>query len=525
MRRIFHLFSKENSIRGASVILVVTLTLSNVLGMLRDHFLTRNVDTYHLDIYNAAFRIPDLIFNFLILGAISSAFIPVFSGFLAKKKNEEAFLVANILLNLALIGTVVSSVIFYFLMPKAMVLIVPGFDSYRFDEAVKYARLLMLTPIFFSFSYVMGGILNSFNRFFYYSLAPLIYNLSIIIGSLFLAPRYGLGGVILCVIIGSFLHFLVQFPAAFSLGYRYRFAASLTNESVRKVIKLMVPRTIGMGASQVLLIAYTAIASGLVAGSISAFVYAQNIETMPVVVLGTSFATAIFPTLSAKIAEGNEEHFSFYLDRAIRTIGYLLIPATVFFILLRAQIVRLILGSGKFGWDDTKMTAITMGVFSLSLVAQGLVPILSKAFYAIKDTKTPMWVSVATVFISILLAYPLSRSLGVAGLALSYSIGSYFNAIVLFYYLKKSYPSILGRQLMFSYFKTFCFSLVAGFLVWSSMHLFANFVDMNRFWGVLTQTTGASLVGIAGFLGLSYLFDQEELGWAITRKINGKEKQ
>lgn len=520
MKKVLHYFSKENSVRGASILLMATLALSNILGLFRDRFLTKNISTYNLDIYYASFRIPDLIFNFLILGAITSAFIPVFSDFVAKKKIKEGYKVTNSLLNAAVLAMTVSAIVLYILMPYLMHLIVPKFESDRMELAIRYSRLIMLTPIFFSVSYILSGVLNSFNRFFAYSLAPLFYNLSIIIGAAFFAPKYGLIAVIYAVIIGSVLHILVQLPSAIKLGFRYQPVMDLTDKATKRIIKLMIPRTIGMGVNQIMLVVYTAISSSLAVGSISAFNLANNIETMPVVVLGTSFATAVFPTLTAKVAENDKEGFSFYFNRSMRSIAFLLIPSTVLFILMRAQIVRLILGSGKFGWDDTKKTALTLGFFSVSLLAQGLIPLIARGFYALKNTRTPMYISVVTVVFSIILGYPLATSMGVSGLALAFSIGSFINAIILFYYLAKIYPEIVDIDVLYSYIKISIISLIMGIMVWATLHFMTNYVDMNRFIGVLTQTIVATIVGLIAYFAISHVFESDEMKWALTRKIN-----
>jgi len=523
MVKFFHSLSKENSVRGASILLIVTLTLSNVLGLLRDHFLAKNIDTYYLDIYYASFQLPDLIFNFLILGAITSAFIPVFSDFIAKKEYSEGWKVANSLLNLAIIIMIAMAGIFFLLMPYIIPFIVPRFDSYRLAETIKMSRIIMLTPIFFSVSYILGGMLNSFKRFFAYSLAPLFYNLSIIVGAVFLAPRFGIKGVVISVVAGAVLHGLIQLPAVLKLGFKPRAILDWQSKSLRKIIKLMIPRTLGMGANQLMLVAFTAIASALAAGSITAFNLANNIQTMPVVVLGTSFATAIFPTLAHKIAENNKEEFSLYLNKAIRVVAYLLIPSTVIFILLRAQIVRIILGSGEFSWNDTRATAITLAVFSLSLLAQGLIPMLSRAYYAMKDTKTPMYASILTAVISAILAYPLSVKYSVAGLALAFSIGSYFNLIFLGYYLNKK-DSFFDFTLVKTFAKITIWSVVMGLIVWGTMHYVANFVDMSRFWGIFIQTVISGTIGLVIYLLLSLLFQSDELNWALTRRINGERR-
>ena len=190
------------------------------------------------------------------------------------------------------------------------------------------------------------------------------------------------------------------------------------------------------------------------------------------------------------------------------------------FILLRAQIVRLILGSGKFGWDDTKKTALTLGLFSISLIAQGLIPILARAFYALKNTRTPMYISIVTAIVSVAAAYPLSKIYGVAGLALAFSIGNFINAATLLIFLRKIYPDIWDKKVALSYLKIIFISLLMGLFVWLTIHVAAGFVNMNKFIGVFEQTLLALVVGFATYLGLSYIFSLEEMKWVVTRKIN-----
>jgi putative peptidoglycan lipid II flippase len=512
---------KENSLIGAASLLVFTMTLSNVLGLLRDHYLARNVETSNLDIYYAAFRIPDLIFNILIFGAISAAFIPVFSSYISKKDEKTAWHVTNSLITISVTLLSVLAVILFFAMPYLTPLLVPNFDVDRLQKTTELARLLMLTPIFFSVSYFFGGVLNSYKRFVAYSFAPIFYNLSIIVGSIYAAPRWGITGVVYFVVAGSILHMLIQLPTVISLGFRFQPVFDFRHSGVVKVARLMIPRAIGMGANNILLIAYTAISSALAVGSIAVFNLANNIQTMPTVVFATSFSTAVFPLLAEKAASNDQDSFSSYLSRSMRVIIFLLVPSTVIFILLRAQIIRLILGSGKFGWQDTRMAAITLGWFAFSLVAQGLIPLFAKAFYARHNTKTPTIISVVSIIVSIVAAYPLSKSMGVAGLALSYSIGSYLNAILLYFLLYKISHNVFNKNVVISTLKIIAVAIIMAFVTRKLSHTIYNFVDMQRFWGVFTQAAIATLGGIAVYLLLTYLLGSEELFWAIRRGVNG----
>lgn len=524
-KRFRNVLNKENTLRSASITLVLTMAASNVLGLIRDHYLARNIATSELDIYYAAFRIPDLIFNILILGAISAAFIPVFTSHLAKGEKEEAFKITNSLITVSATVLLFLAILLYFLMPWLTPFLVPSFDADRLNKTTELARILMLTPVFFSASYFIGGVLNSFKRFLAYAFAPLIYNLAIIAGAVFVAPHYGVVGVTWCVVLGSLLHLLVQVPTAISLGYKFRISFSLAHRSIKRVFKLMIPRAVGMGASNIMLFAFTAISSALAAGSIAVFNLANNIQTVPTVVFATSFSTAIFPTLAEKFSTGDHQSYTRYLNRSIRVIVYLLVPSTVLFIILRAQIIRLILGSGKFDWTDTKMAALTLGWFSFSLVAQGLIPLLAKAFYARHDTKTPTYISVASIVISILFAYPLSRTMGVAGLALAFSVGSYFNAIVLYCYLQKRAKVKLTVDVYISAIKVFFGGLIMAFAVRYMALFMAGQVDMTRFVGVLIQACVAGAVGLVVYVLFTSIFGSEELSWAITRKVANGEKK
>lgn len=512
---------KENSLIGAAGVLIVTMMLSNVLGLLRDHFLASNVSTYDLDMYYAAFRIPDLIFNILIFGAISAAFIPVFTEFISKNNKKDAFKLANSLITIGAGLMIIFAVILYFLMPEITKMVVPDFDNSRMQKTVELSRILLLTPLFFSVSYFIGGILNSFKRFIAYSFAPIFYNISIIVAAIFFANKFGISSVAWFVVIGSFLHMLVQIPTAVTLGWRYRPSLNYKDSGVRRVFKLMIPRAIGMGANNILLVVYTAIASALASGSIAVFNLSNNIQTVPTVVFATSFSTAVFPTLAQRISVGDKEGFSSYLTRSMRVIIYLLAPSTIIFILLRAQIIRLILGSGKFNWTDTKMAALTLGWFSFSLIAQGLIPLFAKAFYARHDTKTPTIISIISIIVSIIIAYPLSKTMGIAGLALSFSIGSYVNALVLYFWLYKIVPSIFNKEIIFASLKIFFASSVMAVAMYYLGHYFYQLFDMQRFFGVLAQTAITISCGILLFLLVTYLFGCEELIWAIKRRVNG----
>ncbi|MBM2821062.1 MAG: integral rane protein MviN, virulence factor [Candidatus Berkelbacteria bacterium] len=495
-------FGSKNSFRAASLILIVTLFLSNVLGVVRDHYLSQKIPTDILSVYYAAFRIPDLIFNVLVLGAISSAFIPIFSSLLAHKKDKEAWEVANSVINTAIILLIIACAILV---------------------TVKLARIMLASPIFFGFSYIFGAVLNSSKRFVVYSFAPLIYNVSIILGTLFLSDRIGVVGVSLAVVAGAFLHMLIQIPVVIKLGWRWQALLDWKNAYVRRIGILMVPRAIGLGANQILLLVFTGIASSLSGSAVAIYNLADNIQTMPMVVFGTSFAMAIFPTLAEKYAQKDYESFDYFLNKTLRSILFFMVPIVFGVILLRAQIVRLILGSGFFGWQQTIDTANTLGYFAIALVFTSIIPLFARAFYALHNTKTPMVITIITVIVSIVAGKFLSASMGITGLALAYSIGSFINAVLLYLILRTKIKITEGKIIIFL-IKIIIATVIMAVAIQELKLILAIFVDMRRFWGVFLQTLGATIGGGLIYILLAWIFGCEEIASVkvIFAKLTGR---
>ena len=504
-------FHRENSIQSATVLLVITLILSNLLGMVRDHFLAGQVSTYYLDVYYAAFKIPDLIFNLLILGAVSSVFIPIFTEKISKGNKERAFEIANRLLTATLVFTSVSAVVLYFLMPYLIPLLVPKFNADRMNLTVTISRILMLTPLFFSMSYAVSGILNSYKRFFAYSLAPLIYNMAIIIGAVFVANRFGIIGVAWTVVLGSILHFLIQYPSAKRVGFNFRFSAFWRDPDLKRIFYLMIPRSIGLGTNQITIIAFTSMASALAAGSIAIYTFADNIQTMPVVVFGTSLATVLFPTLSEKAALENKEQFRGYFMRALKSIILMILPTALLIYLLANQIIRLILGSGKFNIFDTVRATDTLAAFSLAIIFESILSLIIRAFFAQKNTRLPMYASFGSMILSIGLGYLFSRQYGVPGLALGLVSGNIFSVVYLLYYFNKKYMSINFKDLLRYIFRVAVAAAFSGLITYLSIKLCSDFLNLRRVVGVLLQTIISGGAGILVFILIANWLKIEEL--------------
>lgn len=509
-------FVKENSVKGASVILIVTLALSNVLGVFRDHFLAQKIPTDRLDMYFAAFRIPDFIFNILILGSIAAAFVPVYSNVLKEKGGKEATRLAQASMTVGVSAIVVGLLILYLLMPFLMNYLVPSFDIAKKAETVVFARWLLLSPFFFTISYYIGGLLNSHKRFLAYSIAPLVYNLSIIVAVLLFAGKYGVKGAIIGVIVGAVLHLAIQLPAAYKVGFSLKFIWDLKDRGVRRILKLMGPRAIGLGANQILLVFFTSFASAF-PGGIAVYNFADNMQTVPSVIFGNSFALAVFPTLaglSLKVPQ-ERETFQKFFHKSLRAILFFIIPATALMIILRAQIIRIILGYGFFGWSDTKAAAATLGLFAISIIAQGLVPLFARSFYAMHDTRTPMYASLVSIAISIIIGFALTRNAvetasGVSSLAFAFSIGAWLNLFILAIWLGKKIAYNIEEIVSFI-LGVVALTVVMILIVQGVKVLVGNLFDIDYVKFLALQIVLATIAGVGSYLGLAWLFKFDEV--------------
>ncbi len=528
LRRLW--YKINTTVTGGAIIIALASILSRILGLVRDRLLASSFGAGDvLDTYYAAFKLPDLVFNILVLGALSSAFIPVFIGYMSKRGQEddkqgnqsmhEAWHVANSILNLLMVGLVACAIIFFIFARQLMPLIAPGFDPAKQLVTMHLTRVMLIAIIFFGASNVATGILSSFRRYLNFSLAPIMYNLGIILGIFVLVPRYGVYGLAYGVVIGSFAHLCIQIPSLLKVGYRYRLTFDFHHPGVRKVGKLMVPRAFGLAVSQVEQLMSTVIGSTLAVGSVAVFNLANNLQSFPINVFGVSLAIAAFPVFSEAFARNDTEQFVQHFSKAFRRVIFLIIPTSILILLLRAQIVRVILGSGHFTWRDTYLTAQTLGFFSLSLFAQALIPMLARSFYAIHDTKTPVKIGILAVVINVGTALLLTRYYGVVGLGISFSLANIVNMMLLLIYLRRKVGFLDDRTIARSTVKIVFISALMGLVVWGMKYFLALGVDMRTFVGILIQGAGAGVVGILCYIVLAMVFHCDEIS-ILTEKFN-----
>jgi putative peptidoglycan lipid II flippase len=501
----------SSSIASAALIISMAGILSRLLGLLRDRILASQFgagDT--LDIYYAAFRVPDLIYNLLILGALSAAFIPVFTGLVAREEKKEAWHLANALLNVALIILIAISAILAIFTPWIMKLITPGFSGGKISLVITLTRIMFLSPIFLGISGIFGGILNSFKRFLIYSLAPIMYNLGIIAGALFFVPYLGVTGLAWGVVLGAVLHMLIQYPAVKISGFKYEYILNFRDSHLRKVIRLMIPRTMGLAVSQINLLVVTIIASTLAAGSLAIFSFANNLQSFPIGIFAIPFALAVFPTLSHFAAKDERDNFIASFSQTFRQILFFVIPASVFMLVLRAQIVRVVLGSGKFDWEDTTLTFQALGIFAISLFAQSLIPLLARSFYALHNTKIPFYTGIASEFVNLTLAIILSQRYGILGLVWAFSLTSIVNMFLLFIILRVKLKNLDDNKIVSATLWISLSALAGGFVAQLSKYIIRPFINLDTFVGVFSQMAFCGAIGLIVYLFFAYIFRLEE---------------
>jgi putative peptidoglycan lipid II flippase len=514
-------------------ILAISNLVSRLLALVRDRILANQFGAgKELDIYFTAFLLPDLVFGILIMGGISAVFLPLFSEYF-KKSQKEGWLFVNNILNCFLILLIFICLILVILTPFLVEFIAPGFEPEQKELLISLTRIMFLSPIFFSLSSIFSGIAHYFNRFLLYAIAPILYNLSIIFGILFLVPIFGLVGLAYGVVLGAFFHWLIQIPAAYNSGFRYSLIYNFKDLGLIKAFKLMLPRTIGLAAFHLNLIIVTAIASTLTIGSITVFNFANNLSHFPIGLIGASFALVSFPVLARAWANGQQDEFLQKFSLVFRQVLFFIIPISFLIFLLREQIVRLILSTGEFGWWETQLTAAALGLFSFAIFALALIPFLSKVFFSFQNTRTPVKIGLYSVILNISLAFLFVwfltfpnffqnliinflnlgeiKNIEVIGLVLALTVSAIFQFFLLVFSLKKEISLINFREIKQSFKKILLATIFMSIFTYLTLYLIGGVVDVRTFEGVFIQTVSTTLIGISIYILITYFLKSPEI--------------
>ena len=509
---------KQSNILSAATVLMLAVFLSRILGLLRDRFLAGtffSADTaWQLDVYFAAFRLPDMIFQLLVVGALSAAFIPVFSKVLLRNK-DQAWRLASTVITLGVsLFLILGLVLVIFAYPLNR-LIAPSFSLKELDLMVKLTRLLIIAQGSFLVSNFFTGILQSHHHFIIPALSPIAYNLGIIFGILVLSPIFGIYGPVFGVILGALLHLIVQLPLTRSLGFKFKPSFDLSRPGVRQIGRLMLPRTLALAVTQIELTVAVFIATSLSAGSLSIFYFAQHLNALPVGLFGATIGQAALPSLSQSSSEGNSlvKFKSLFLS-SFNQVLYLSLPASMILLILRIPAVRLAFGAKNFPWQATLLTGQVVALFAISVFAQSAIQILVRGFYAVNNTKIPLIIGALSVILNVFLSFFLTFKLDlqVLGLALAISISSFFQCLLLFIALNKLVNGFKKIDLLFPFLKMSLATLITGFFLWGPLRLLDTYIlNTAKTSQLVLLVIIVCLIGLSVYLGLSKLFKIKEL--------------
>ncbi len=534
VKKLLDFINRETGgLHQAAYVLSFFAIMSQLLGLVRDRLLAASFGAGQLlDIYYAAFRIPDFIF--ITVGSMVS--VSVLIPFLMHKMKDgnEASrqFIGNVFLFFFLLIVGVSALAFL-AVPALSGLLFPGFDSYKLSQAIMLTRVMLLSPIFLGLSNIFGTLTQAHKRFLLYALSPIIYNVSIICGILFLYPHFGLIGLAYGLIVGAFLHFAIQIPFIIEHElFPRREHLHFDWQEIRKVLLVSIPRTFTLGSDNISFIFLVSFASLMTTGSIAVFNFSYNLQSVPVSTIGISYSLAAFPILIKYYIDGHTEKFKEEAAASARHIISWSVPFATLFVVLRAQIVRTILGSGRFSWSDTRLTAACLAIFAISVVFQNLTLLFVRAYYAAGNTKKPFiakFINAATTIILgylFMVVYQKSPAFKgfleailkvqdvpgtiVLALPLGWSIGELFNTAALWLVFEKDFKNF-SKPVVKTIFQVLISSLAMGAVAYYYLNIFSGVFDTRTSLGIFMQGLSAGIVGIITAIALLSILDNSEI--------------
>lgn len=507
--------SQIKGLHQAAYLLGLFAILSQVFALLRDRLLASTFGaSTQLDMYYAAFRLPDILFVLLITFFSVSVLVPLIVERIGNKKELERYF--NSVFSFVFVLSLFVFVFAWYFAPYFLKLIVPDIYSEYGTTLVLMTRIMLLQPLLLSLSGFFGSFAQAQRKFLLYALSPVMYNLGIIIGVAILYPVYGMLGLSLGVVLGACMHLGILVPFILKT-YTPRFS-KIYFKDIKKIITHSIPRTFSLMTNQIMLVCVTFFAGLLAAGSIAVFNLAYNLQSVPLAIIGVSYSLAAFPSLALFFKEKKIDEFYEMLSRAIRHVFFWSVPVVVLFIVLRAQIVRVILGSGNFEWNETILVAGALALFTVSLIAQSASQVLIRAFYAMEKTVYPFFCSIISFGITILLMSTvfipniesssfilylesflrIERAIPslILILPLAFTVGQWTQFILLILGVGRI-KQIFSRVFFVSISQSAIGALVIGLVSYMSLQFLSGIFDLNTFIGITAQGV---LSGIAGVI-------------------------
>lgn len=526
------LSSQQNTVLSAASLIMIMIVASRILGLVRQRVLANYFAPDQLSLFFAAFRLPDTIFEVLVFGTFSSAFIPVFTKAI-KEGERRAWEIAGRVVTIGLLIFGAAAICLAIWAPQIYSVIAPGFKDGETAEIANLARVLFAAQGFFVISYVLTGVLESLRRFLVPALAPLFYNVGIILGTIFLTPYLGLMAPAVGVVVGAFAHFLIQYPLSRKLGFHFVWDLK-KDEGVKKIGELAYPRVIDLAFDQIGKTVELFLSSIISQAAYTYYIFANTLQLLPVTLIGTSLAKAVLPLLSR--ADGNLREYRRILHVAVFQAIFLTMPLAAALIVLRIPIVRLIYGTKIFDWEATVQTGMVLSVYAVGIATQTLMAILARAFFALHDSKTPVKVSFIGLGLLVAGDFILVKGfhLPVWALAASFSFSTIVEAVILIILINKRVGGVVNKKFFLHLVQIFSATLLSGFSMYFLLKVFDKSVWVKRLsflsgstvtstfpfekfvldtqytFNVLVLTIMAFLIGMFVYITLSLLFRVEE---------------
>jgi putative peptidoglycan lipid II flippase len=526
------LYREIRGLHQAAYILALFTIASQILAVVRDRLLAHQFGAGpELDIYYAAFRIPDLLF--VLFASVLSVYVLLPFVKRAQLTNDEsAQRVLGQMFSLFLLVYVTVAIALFLAAPAVIKYLYPGFTDSALSDVVLLLRILLLQPFFLGISSLLGVVTQLHHRFVVYALSPLLYNVAIIFGAAVLYPYLGIAGLGWGVVLGALGHVLVQIPLVYKSPLSFTLVSQFDWKLLGGVARVALPRAFTLSLGQILFITMTSIATTMAVGSVAIVQFAFNLQSVPLAVIGASYSVAAFPTLTTLIAEKKMDDFAEMVLTALRHILFWSVPVIALVVVLRAQIVRVLLGSGSFDWADTRLTAAVLAMFVVSLAAQAMIFLVVRAFYAGGHTRLPLFVTGFGTVVGIvcsyigyrifeesdslqLLAASVFRLENVVGvevlvLPLAFTIAMCIEAVLLMYFLRTTYHISL-RSVVRQLWQASLAALAGGITAYAILNFVVEGINQNTFMGILMQGIAGGIFGVIAIICVYYLLGSREL--------------
>ncbi len=533
VQRVLKVVYKEvRGLHQAAYVLAIFTLGSQVLALVRDRLLAHQFGAgTELDLYYTAFRIPDLLYVLFASTLSVYVLIPFVAERISGTDAARARVLLSQIFSLFLIVYAVLALLIAYMAPEIVQMFFPGFESEQ-GALVMLMRILLIQPFLLGISSLLGVITQFGHRFVLYALSPLIYNVGIIFGVLVLYPYLGITGLVWGVILGALGHLLIQLPFVFQSELAPRFTTTFVWKEIREVLQTSVPRALTLSLHQFVLLGLVAFAGVMVSGSVSVFQFAYNLQSVPLAIIGVSYSVAAFPLLAQLYAEKEYHRFSEHMMTALRHIIFWSFPAIALLIVIRAQFVRVVLGTGAFDWNDTRLTAAILALFMLSLASQAIHLLVIRALYACGNTRLPFIATLVSAVAALIFSIffyigftdvpafrhvfeVLMRLEGVPGtevlaLPLGYSCALILESVVLVVWSRRQLY-IPARILFGHVLRAFAAALAAGISAYIVLNFYATGVEADTLLTIFLQGLFAGVMGILGALCMYYVLKSPEL--------------